>query len=66
MADCVKIGGIVAFPVREDEWNNLGYKEFAEQMEKDGIWSLTKRSEALNWINSETKLLYIYSLYKKN
>ena len=65
MIDSVKKGGVVTFPVREDEWVGLGYKEKAESLEKEGKWKLLKRIEKANWLKKEVQKIYIYFLYEK-
>ena len=65
LCDSLKQGGVVVFPVREDEWIELGYKEKAEAMEKEGKWKLIEREEKANWVKSEVQLKYVYSLYQK-
>ena len=65
LLDALKKGGIAAFTVREDEWIELGYKEKAESLEKEGKWKLLKRSENANWVKKEVQKTYVYSLYEK-
>ena len=65
LLDSLKNGGVVVFPVREDEWTGLGYKEKAEALEKEGKWKLLQREVKANWVKSEVQLKYIYSLYQK-
>lgn len=42
LLDAVKKGGVVVFSSREDEWVELGYKDKAESLEKEGKWKLEK------------------------
>ena len=48
MIECLKKGGVAVFSAREDEWIELGYKEKAESLEKEGKWKLVKRSDTPN------------------
>ena len=61
----VKQGGVVAFPVREDEWVELGFKEKAEALEQEGKWKLLQREEKANPDKGDVQWIYIHSLYLK-
>ena len=65
LLEAVKPGGVVAFPVREDEWTELGYKAKAENMEKEGKWKLFHRVEKDIWKKSWIEKQFIFSLYLK-
>ena len=44
MVESIKKGGVVAFSVREDEWIELGFKEKADSLEKEGKWKPLKKT----------------------
>ena len=65
LLEAVKPGGVVAFPVREDEWSELGYKAKAENMEKEGKWKLLHREEKDIWKKSGIAKQFVFSLCQK-
>ena len=65
LLDAANEGGILMFPVREDEWVELGYKDKAESLEKEGKWKLLVRETKGNFMKSGVTKNYVYSLYLK-
>lgn len=60
LIDSLKKGGVAVFPAREDEWVELGYKEKAESLEKEGKWKLIKQGKIFDPVVKKNYACFLY------
>ena len=66
LIDSLKKGGVAVFPAREDEWVELGYKEKAESLEKEGKWKLIKQGKIFDPVVKKNYACFLYEkLWRK-